>query len=49
MFNGLGWDLIDDRKRAEFHMYTYSQYARLNEERRPILERIAKEGKIFDR
>lgn len=49
MSTGKMIDVKDPLKKDKFHMYTYSQYARLNEERRPILERTAKEGKIFDR
>lgn len=49
MSTGKMIDVKDPLKKDKFHMYTYAQYARLNEERRPILERIAKEGKIFDR
>jgi predicted nucleotidyltransferase len=39
----------DEAERARFEMYAYSDYARLNEERRPILERIAREGTIHGR
>lgn len=37
----------DDRARREFEMYAYSDYARLNEERREILNGIAKRGLIY--
>lgn len=37
----------DDRARREFEMYVYSDYARLNEERREILKGIAKRGLIY--
>jgi predicted nucleotidyltransferase len=37
----------DERARREFEMYTYSDYARLNEERREILKGIAKRGLIY--
>lgn len=39
----------DTVARATFEMYAYSAYARLNEERRPILQRIAREGTIHGR
>lgn len=39
----------DQSARAMFEMYAYANYARLNEERRPILERIAREGSIHGR
>ena len=31
----------------EFEMYALSDYARLNEERKPVLDRIAKEGSVY--
>lgn len=31
----------------EFEMYALSDYARLNEERKPILDRIKKEGTVY--
>ncbi|NGZ02035.1 MAG: nucleotidyltransferase domain-containing protein [Nitrospira sp. WS238] len=37
----------DDAARREFEMYTYSGYARLNEERREILKRISASGLIY--
>lgn len=41
---------IFDRKAVEeFEMYAYSDYARLNEERAPILKRILAEGSVYGR
>jgi predicted nucleotidyltransferase len=38
----------DDAARREFEMYVYSDYARLNEERRDILKRISASGLIYE-
>lgn len=40
-------DAQDDASRREFEMYTYSDYARLNEERRDILKRISGSGLVY--
>ena len=37
----------DEAARGEFEMYTYSDYARLNEERRDILKRISASGLVY--
>ena len=37
----------DERARREFEMYVYSDYARLNEERREIVKGIVKRGLIY--
>jgi len=37
----------DESARREFEMYAYSDYARLNEERREILRGIAKRGLVY--
>ena len=37
----------DEAARREFEMYTYSDYARLNEERRDILKRISASGLVY--
>jgi len=37
----------DERARREFEMYAYSDYARLNEERREIVKGIVKRGLIY--
>jgi uncharacterized protein len=37
----------DEAARREFEMYTYSGYARLNEERREILKRIRASGLVY--
>ncbi len=37
----------DAYKRAEFEMITFSMYARLNEERREILEKVRREGRVY--
>jgi uncharacterized protein len=38
---------VDEQARREFEMYTYSGYARLNEERRDILKRISASGLVY--
>jgi predicted nucleotidyltransferase len=40
-------DSADESARREFEMYTYSGYARLNEERRDILKRISASGLVY--
>jgi predicted nucleotidyltransferase len=40
-------DASDESARREFEMYAYSDYARLNEERRDILKRIAESGVVY--
>lgn len=40
-------DAPDESARWEFEMYAYSDYARLNEERRDILKRIAESGVVY--
>ena len=37
----------DEAARREFEMYAYSDYARLNEERRDILKRISGSGLVY--
>lgn len=37
----------DERARREFEMYVYSDYARLNEERREILKGITNSGLVY--
>ncbi|MBS0155771.1 MAG: hypothetical protein JSS38_14330 [Nitrospira sp.] len=37
----------DETVRREFEMYTYSGYARLNEEHREILKRISASGLVY--
>ncbi|MBX3334540.1 MAG: nucleotidyltransferase domain-containing protein [Nitrospira sp.] len=37
----------DEQARREFEMYAYSDYARLNEERREILKGIRKRGLVY--
>jgi predicted nucleotidyltransferase len=44
---GTGLDTQDESARREFEMYVYSDYARLNEERREILKGITKRGLIY--
>ena len=41
-------DAPDEPARREFEMYAYSDYARLNEERRGILEDIRKRGLVYN-
>lgn len=40
-------DASNDSARREFEMYVYSDYARLNEERREILKRVRASGMIY--
>jgi predicted nucleotidyltransferase len=40
-------DSTDESARREFEMYVYSDYARLNEERREILKRINASGLVY--
>lgn len=40
-------DAADESARREFEMYAYSDYARLNEERRDILKRISATGLVY--
>lgn len=44
--NGTCLDAPDEPARREFEMYAYSDYARLNEERREILKRISASGLV---
>ncbi|KJE27126.1 nucleotidyltransferase domain protein [Geobacillus kaustophilus] len=41
-------DCGDERKRAEFEMRTLKMYAKLNEERAPVLKRIAESGSVYE-
>lgn len=38
---------LNEPARREFEMYAYSDYARLNEERRDILKRITQSGVVY--
>ncbi|NJL18316.1 MAG: nucleotidyltransferase domain-containing protein [Nitrospira sp.] len=38
---------VDEQARREFEMYTYSDYARLNEERGAIVKGITKRGLVY--
>ena len=40
---------IDDAEREQFETFVYSSYARLNEERRLILDDIQKRGSVYAR
>lgn len=40
-------DAPNEPTRREFEMYAYSDYARLNEERREILKRISTSGLVY--
>jgi uncharacterized protein len=46
LLTGTCLDAPDEPARREFEMYTYSDYARLNEERREILRRISASGLV---
>lgn len=37
----------DERAKAEFEMYTYADYARLNEERKDVLKGITQRGLVY--
>ena len=37
----------DDQAKAEFEMYTYADYARLNEERRELVKGIKERGFVY--
>lgn len=37
----------NEKLRMELHMRTYSMYARLNEERQPIIDKIMETGSVF--
>ncbi len=37
----------DERAKAEFEMYAYADYARLNEERKDVLKGIAQRGLVY--
>jgi len=37
----------NDNLRMELHMRTYSMYARLNEERQPIIDKIIETGSVY--
>lgn len=37
----------DSRRQGQFEDLVFSQYARLNEERREILERVEREGSVY--
>jgi uncharacterized protein len=38
----------DDDKKAQFEMKVFKEYAKLNEERAEILERIRKSGAVYE-
>jgi uncharacterized protein len=38
----------DDNKKAQFEMKVFKEYAKLNEERAEILERIRKRGAVYE-
>ncbi|AQQ53354.1 type VII toxin-antitoxin system MntA family adenylyltransferase antitoxin [Planococcus lenghuensis] len=39
----------DERQRMDFEMKTYKMYAKLNEERQPVLDQIDKSGSIYEK
>ena len=39
----------DEKKRAIFEMITYKSYARLNEEREEIIDKIKESGRIYEK
>ncbi|MGZ0085001.1 type VII toxin-antitoxin system MntA family adenylyltransferase antitoxin [Caldibacillus thermoamylovorans] len=46
---GKAIDCRNERKRAEFEMKTLKMYAKLNEERAPVLQQIAESGTIYEK
>lgn len=38
----------DERARQEFEMLTLKKYAKLNEERKPVLDQIKESGKVYE-
>ena len=40
-------DTRDDQAKAEFEMYAYADYARLNEERRELVKGITERGMVY--
>lgn len=40
---------LNRQARSNFETYVFADYARLNEERREILERVAREGRVYAR
>lgn len=40
-------DTRDDQAKAEFEMYAYADYARLNEERKELLKGITQRGLVY--
>ncbi|TYR97049.1 nucleotidyltransferase domain-containing protein [Rossellomorea vietnamensis] len=40
---------MDDRKRMEFQMKVLKEYAKLNEEREPIFQKIKESGVIYEK
>ncbi len=38
---------LNPQARSSFETYVFADYARLNEERREILERVAREGRVY--
>ena len=40
-------DTRDDQAKAEFEMYAYADYARLNEERRELMKGITERGLVY--
>ncbi|MFQ5599896.1 MAG: nucleotidyltransferase domain-containing protein [Candidatus Krumholzibacteriia bacterium] len=47
--SGIPLVVVDDVERARFEDWTFSSYARLNEERRAILEQVQREGTVYGR
>jgi uncharacterized protein len=45
--NGTCLTTKDEQARREFEMYAYSDYARLNEERREIVKGISQSGRVY--
>jgi uncharacterized protein len=45
--NGTCLTTEDEQARREFEMYAYSDYARLNEERREIVKGISQSGRVY--
>ena len=41
--------VLDPPEKERFETYTYASYARLNEERKSILEQVTREGTVYGR
>lgn len=47
--NGIPFHIATGHERAAFEMRAYSDYARLNEERKPVVDGIRETGRVYGR